>query len=95
MAYKADLIVEYTQYTYNGSIVRGNNINGDVTVTTERIIQTTYKGKNMSSVLDTISEYRRSLEFKHDISVALSEFGIDSNDKESYRLRIWVERTPK
>lgn len=38
MAYKANLIVEVTTYTYNGTPVKAKGINGNVVCTTKEII---------------------------------------------------------
>lgn len=96
MAYKADLVVTVTQYFYDGKLLPVKEPKNHLVITqTRELMRCTFSGKNMNATLDTIMEYRRSPEFPYDLSIALSEFGINSNDKEYYRLHIWNEKTPK
>lgn len=95
MAYKADLVVEVTQYFYNGAPVSYKGINSNVTIKTTEIMRITFTGKNMAATLDAIMDYRRGEYFACDMSIAASEFGINIDDKVHQIVRVYNERTPK
>jgi hypothetical protein len=95
MAYSLDLVVEVTQYFYNGELVNKRDVNHLVTHKTIEVMRVTFKDKNMDAAIDASDEYRRSMDCKVDISIAMSEFGINSNDTDYYFMRVWTEKTAR
>jgi len=91
MAYSADVVVEVTQYFYNGKVISGRGANHNVTIKSTEVLRVTIKAKSMVAALDIIDEYRRSETFSTAIEAALVTFGINGE----YNKYVTVEKTPR
>ena len=91
MAYSADVVVEVTQYFYNGKVISGRGTNHNVTIQSKEVLRVTIKAKSMVAALDSIDAYRRSETFSAAIETALTAFGINGE----YNMYVTVEKTPR
>lgn len=95
MAYNVDLVATVTQYEYNGTMVKIKGINHLPVAITKEVYRLRFTGKNVMDTMNKVEAYRMGEYFKYDLSVAMSEFGINIADKEYYILSVLAEKTAK